>query len=393
LDVSGSLNLHQITLQPITPPPGVQTASIDLQSAKFAGNPIPEVTAPDSLGIRFANRTRFRWSGRRVDLFALDDLTFAESKTQDTPTDPNYIRSLSSNALGIETGAVVRLFPALKQASDLKLLVSERLDTQLSSPLLSLTLNDPQFSTYLRNLNRTYRALTKVGFRLENTNSWIEAGFEGGENFGLPYQYKFGNQVCQAGAGEDLHNAIYASPPLPTNPAYYPGDQSLLDCVSYYSYSAPPSAVPLGAPYLPPLTKATIFAYSPLTIYDTNRSELGAFVNFSLNVPLPFTTKMSYLVENKGDLFANGRNNLATDIHYFDQFSNSLIIAARGNLSIKPEFDLFLYDAKVTGYKMHTYQTMLNLSYAFDWHSGLPVGKTMLYTNPAPKTSTGSGGR
>lgn len=393
MDLSGAINLHQKTLQPITPPPGVQVASLDLQSAKFAGNPIPEVTAPDSSSIRFANRTRFRWSGRRVDLFALDDLTFAESKTQDTPSTPNYIRSLSNNALGAETGLVVRLFPALKQAGDLKLLVSERLDTELSSPLLSLTLDDPQSSTYLRNLSRTYRALTKVGFRLENTNSWIEAGLEGGENYGLPYQYKFGNQVCPAGAGEDLHNAIYASPSLPTDPAYYPGDQSLLDCVSYFSYSAPPSTVPLGAPYLPPLAHATIYAWSPLTIYDTNRSELGAFVNFSLNVPLPFSTKISYLVENKGDLFANGHNNLATDIHYFDQLSNSLVIAARGNLSIKPEFDLFVYDGKVNGYKIHTYQAMLNMSYAFDWHSGLPVGKTMLYANPAPKTSTGSGGR
>lgn len=393
LDLSGSLNLHQKTLQPITPPQGVQVSSIDQQTAKFAGNPISEVTAPDSSAIRFANRTRFRWSGRRLDLFALDDLTFAESKTQDTPTNPNYTRSLSSNALGIETGALVRLFPSLKQAGDLKLLVSERLDTEVSSPLLSLTLNDPQVSTYLRNLNRTYRALSKVGFRLENTNSWIEAGFEGGENFGLPYQYKFGSQVCPAGAGEDIHNAVYNSPPLPINPAYYPGDQSLLDCVSYFSYSAPPTTPALGAPYLAPLKNAAIYAWSPLTIFDTNRRELGAFVNFSLTVPLPFTTKMSYLVENKGDLFVNGRNDLATDIHYFDQLSNSLIIATRGNLSIKPEFDLFLYDGKVNGYKIHTYQAVLNLSYAFDWHSGLPIGKTLLYANPIPKTNTGSGGR
>jgi hypothetical protein len=394
MDLSVSVNTHQKTLQPITPPQGVDVASVDLQSAKFAGNPISQVTAPDSSSIRYDNRTRFRWSGQRADFFAMDDLVFAESKTQDTPTNPNYIRSLSGNALGLESGAVVRLFPKLKQASDLKLLVSERLDTELSSPLLSLTLNDPQFSTYLRNLNRTYRALTKAGFRLESANSWIEAGVEGGENIGLPYQYKFGNQVCPAGAGEDYHNAIYASPLLPTNPAYYPGDQSLLDCVAYYSYSAPAaSTTRLGAPYLPPLNQATIFAYSPLAIYKTNRSEMGAFVNFSLNIPLPFSSKISYLLENKGDLFANGRNDLATDVHYFDQLSNALLIAARGNLSIKPEFDIFVYDGKVNGYKIHTYQAMLNLSYAFDWHSGLPLGKAMLYANPAPKTSMPPDGR
>ncbi len=393
-DLSVSVNAHQQTLQTINPPPGAATASIDLQAAKFAGNPISQVTAPDSLAISYANRTRFRWSGQRVDFFAMDDLAFSGSKTQNTPDNPNYTRSLSNNNLGLEGGMVVRLFPKLKQVSDLKLLVSERFDTEMTSPSLSLPLKDAQSSVYLRNLNRTYRGLTKIGFRLENAKSWIEAGVEGGEDFQLPYQYKFGSQVCQAGAGEDFHNALYSSPPVSSaGPAFYPGDQSLLDCVSFYSYAAPSSGPGLGAPYLNPSTTPTIFAYSPLTVFKTNRRELGAFVNFSLNVPLPFTKKIAYLLENKGDLFANARNDLATDSHYFDQLSNSLIIAARGNLSIKPEFDIFLYDGKVNGYKIHTFQAMVNLSYAFDWHSGLSLWRTMLYANPAPTTRMPPGGR
>ena len=393
-DLSIAINQHQRTLLPITPPPGASVASIDLQASKFAGNPIPEVTAPDSSSFRYDNRTRFRWSGRRFDYFLMDDLAFASSKTQNTPFSPNYIRSLSSNALGFEGGTLVRLFPKLKQDADLKLLVSQRFDTQLSSPLLSLTLHDAAFSNYLHNLNRTYRDLTKVGFRLENSNSWIEAGFEGGENFRLPSQYKFGNQVCQAGTGEDYHNAILSSPPQFTSPAYYSGDQSLLDCVAYYSFAAPAgSAANLGAPYLAPLSAASIFTYSPLSIVKTNRTELGAFVNFSLNIPLPFTDKISYLLENKGDLFANGRHDLATDTHYFDELSSSLLIAARGNLAIKPEFDVFVYDGKVNGYKIHTYQASLNLSYSFDWHSGLPLWKTMLYANPPTQDNSPTGGR
>jgi hypothetical protein len=35
----------------------------------------------------------------------------------------------------------------------------------------------------------------------------------------------------------------------------------------------------------------------------------------------------------------------------------------------------------------------VNLSYAFDWHSGLPLLKTMLYANPPPATSLPAGGR
>jgi hypothetical protein len=185
---------------------------------------------------------------------------------------------------------------------------------------------------------------------------------------------------------------LQVNPPTTAPPAYYPGDQSLLDCAAYYSYSSS-TATPLGAPYLPPLTTPLTFAYSPLTVFKTNRAERGIFVNFSLNVPLPFSTKLSYLLENKGDLFVNGRNDLATDFHYFDQLSNSLLIAVRGNLAIKPELDIFAYSGKVNGYKIVTYQALLNLSYAFDWHSGLPLGQTMIYANPAPKTQSPPGGR
>jgi hypothetical protein len=116
-------------------------------------------------------------------------------------------------------------------------------------------------------------------------------------------------------------------------------------------------------------------------------------LNFSFNVPLPFTTKVSYLLENKGDMFANLRNDLPTDTRYFDELSSSLLIAVMGNLSIKPEVDFYVYRARVTGYEIHTWQSMLSLNYSFDWRSGMPFGRTLLYANPAPKTSTPAGGR
>jgi hypothetical protein len=98
----------------------------------------------------------------------------------------------------------------------------------------------------------------------------------------------------------------------------------------------------------------------------TNRAQRGIFLNFSFNIPLPATTKVSYLLENKGDLFANLRNDLPTDARYFDELSNSLLIAAFGNLSVKPEVDFYTYKARITGYEIHTWQTMVSLSYSFD---------------------------
>jgi hypothetical protein len=62
-----------------------------------------------------------------------------------------------------------------------------------------------------------------------------------------------------------------------------------------------------------------------------------------------FVTSVSYLLDNKGDLFANLRNDLATDTRYFDELSNSLLIAAFGSLSVKPKVDFYTYKARVPG--------------------------------------------
>jgi hypothetical protein len=375
-DVSLTDNLHQQTLHPVA------GGIVDAQTLKFNGNPISQVTAPNSLSLSYDNRTRIRWAGRRFDWFALDDLAYSSTTTQNTPTNPNYTRSLSSNSLGIEAGFLARILPVhRKEVWDIKVLVSERLDTQLRSPLISLPLNDVQTSTYLRALNHTYRLLTKNGFRLDDERSWVEAGIEYGEDYRLPKSYQFGNQMCPGGAGENPANAVYLSPKpvTPSVPAYPAGDQSLLDCVAYYSDAAL-------------FTSPTITDASPLSVMKTNRAQRGIFLNFSFNIPLPVTTKVSYLLENKGDLFANLRNDLPTDTRYFDELSNSLLIAAFGNFSVKPEVDFYTYKARVTGYEIHTWQTMVSLSYSFDWRRGLSP-RALLYANPAPKTSTPAGGK
>ena len=354
----------------------VQPQNASVQTSQFAGNPISQVTAPASLALSYDNRTRFRWAGRRFDWFAMDDLSYSATKTQNTPTSLNYVRSLSTNALGAEVGFLARIWPRRKEPWDVKFLFSERLDTQLHSPLLSLPLNDAQMSTYLQNVNHTYRRLTKNGLRWDDRKNWLETGVEYGENYRLQSEYIFGSQPCGVGAGT-LGAAVLA-------PGFQiSGDPRLLDCVAYYS-----SVAQFPSPAVAPITES-----SPLTIQTTDRPERGIFLNFSFTVPLPVSAKISWLVENKGDLFANMANDNPTDERYFDQLSNSLVIAAIGNLSVKPEFDLFAFKARSTGYTIVTRQLTLNLSYAFDWHSGLPWWRTLKYANPAPTTSTPSGGK
>jgi hypothetical protein len=105
-----------------------------------------------------------------------------------------------------------------------------------------------------------------------------------------------------------------------------------------------------------------------------------------------FVTSVSYLLDNTGDLFANLRNDLATDTRYFDELSNSLLIAAFGNLFRQAEGGLLHLQSSCTGYEIHTWQSMVSLSYSFHWRRGLSP-RALLYANPAPKTSTPAGGR
>lgn len=374
-DLSFTDNLHQRTLRPV--PGGI----VDYQPAKFAGNPISQVTAPNSVALSYDNRTRFRRAGRRFDWYALDEFSYSAVSTQNTPTNPNYTRALASNTLGLEAGFLARVAPRHRQAWDIRALVSERLDTQLRSPLLMLPLGDLQGSTYLRGLNHSYRRLTRNGVRFDDERSWFEAGIEYGDNYRLPAAYRFGNQLCPGGAGENPANAEYFSPKpaVPPTPVFPAGDQSLLDCVAYNS-SIAVSATP------------TITNSSPLTVVKADRTEHGVFVNFSFNVPTPFSNKVSFLLENRGDLFANRRNDLSTDTRFFEELSGSLLIAAFGNLSVKPEVDFYLYESRVTGDQIHIWQSMISLNYSFDWHSGLSA-RSLLYPSPPPKTSTPAGGR
>jgi hypothetical protein len=87
-----------------------------------------------------------------------------------------------------------------------------------------------------------------------------------------------------------------------------------------------------------------------------------------LQVPLP--AKLTYAVRNQGKYFFDNPKDNSTDTLYVDRLTNSVSIPVVGNLALKPEFDLFLFENKVDLHHYWEYQTLISLDFTFDWYRG-----------------------
>ena len=62
--------------------------------------------------------------------------------------------------------------------------------------------------------------------------------------------------------------------------------------------------------------------------------------------------------------------------------THAITIPIVGNLSIAPRVDLFFFQNKVAGFRIHGYQTSITALYRFDWHTGLRFWSALKYPNP-----------
>jgi hypothetical protein len=135
----------------------------------------------------------------------------------------------------------------------------------------------------------------------------------------------------------------------------------------------------------------------------------GFFVNFSLNVPLPFGNKyadwaggkpIALLVENNGRWLFDNSGDLSTQTKYYDKLAWSLVLPVIGNLSFKPEVDFIYFRNKSqallnqpTSFSFHSTTYLATLSYTFSWRQGQPFWRVWRYASPAPATSVPASGR
>jgi hypothetical protein len=290
-----------------------------------------------------------------------------------------YTSSIQDNSIGGEAGV---LFKRVSKNIPFRFLISERMLTQLRRPLLSYTapytqsavapqsvpsncdtsssdvklpvVGGTSSTSILCTVPRSYLQETKFGTRLENLDSWIEFGWQVGNNF---------NSTGDSFFNKNAPNQLAC----PANT-----ELSLSDCI----IAGNAANASLGINQL-----------SPLYITHRTLPVSGAFVNFKILVPL-FPPKLQLSIENYSEFFVKRADDNATDTRFYEDAIISLPIKLGQNFSFSPQVELFDFQNKVVPYHFLSLVSQFTLDYNFAWHSGVRADKALTYPYPTSVSKT-----
>jgi len=326
-------------------------------AALFAGVPVSQVNAPNTNTTSFDFSFRLQRDSRSQSTFAQGDAAYTRQLTRQSDALNSDLAAQLKNLLAVESGILPRIFPRSKEIPDLKVLLSGRLETNFAPPLTSFKLSTSPPSLLKQTTARPKNVLAKIGLRFDNEKSYIESGYEIGEALGSPLAFVFN-----------------------------PGSAQEVTC----SATSAQKATSLGTCVAANSTPPTGFISATSRFREVTRSlfQNGLFLNFRLNVPLPFNDNLTYTMENRGELFFNHRGNVSVDTKFQSDWTQSLTVPLVGNFSLLPKFEMFFYENKVDEHFFYAVQPSISLQYAFDWHRGLPWWKSMIYKKPATRSGT-----
>jgi hypothetical protein len=296
---------------------------------KFGGLPDAQLGAARSTTLDFDHKFIATWAGQSVDFFASDELRYAQKATRQSPAPTVF--DLTNNTLAFEAGTDVHHGKQLPRPS---FLASVRFETQPATPFTTF----PVGTGLKVDLHRRESLMAKIGGRWQNRKSRIEFGYQTGAEFDSIRQFVFNagtiNEVtCIPSAGQTVNQCVKAN-------------------------------------------LAKITTASPVRV-DSNDLKFrhGLFLKFHWEVPLPVASKLSYVMDNQGDLFFNHRVFLpggdnSTDTRYRDIWTHSLPIPIFPNLTLEPKLEMFFFENKGDGHKFWNLQNSISINYSFTRSSG-----------------------
>jgi hypothetical protein len=334
-----------------------------LVPVKFGGiSNVPQLQTLESQSVSVWERARFghvfpKW----VDIFGLGEIRYGFSRTRQTASggyDP-YKINITENALQFESGVLSK---RISQTVPFRFLLSERLTTQLRSPLLSysapalgpaalkapvncnvtsIDATPPVTATTGANIlcaaPRSILQETKIGSRLENKENWIEFGWESGHNFNSVTGYVLNrNSVAQ------------------------------LDCSATTNQSVTSCIAKAGA--------GNVTALSPLYVTQQTLPVSGWFFNFKIVTPV-YAKTVQFSIENYSEVFLRHSQDTSADTRFYQDTVMSLPVKIWQNFSISPQVEIFNYQNKVLPQHFLSLASKLTLDYNFDWHSGLKASR------------------
>ena len=313
-----------------------------------------------------------------LDIFGAFETRYGNSKVRlsaDPVTGYNpYSTSVTDNAVEVESGIVTK---RISSKIPLRILLSERISTQLFKPLLSytsgfggptvaantasncspnsidvaLTASAPQLSaTSTASVScavaRSVLRVTKFGARIENRDSWVESGWESGANSNSPYLYTF-----------NKGNATEVNCPLA-------GSENLSTCVA---------------------NQPNVNQHSPLYVSSRSLPVSGWFLNFRASVPLK-QNDIRLVAESYGEIFSKNSQDTNADTRLYDDIVISLPVRIFQNLSLAPQVEFFYFKNQVNFDHFFSSSSSITLDYSFDYHRGITFRKAV--RNPDAGTVT-----
>jgi hypothetical protein len=332
----------------------------------FAGNnSFSQLSTPESSGINLWARARGGYSFTRyVDFYMSGEVKISRLAVRTTTGDGNfgeYQITLGNNLLRSEAGISSKpLTPRLP----IRLFVSEDLFTQaitpfqqFNAPVACGTLPCPGGATALTNydLPKNYLLVTRLGARIQNTQSWFEAGREYGSNINLVNSYSLDDLAtpvpleCNITSGISLSNCI-GDDPLFTN-------------------------------------------RSQIVPHTQTQAVAGWFANFHVVVPV-WRSNLQLIADSYGEVFDRMPGDTRYNTRFYEDLTVGLKVPLWGNLSFAPQIETFYYQNKILPEPYpaaHHYvfvTTSVALQYAFDWHRGVGLLRALRYPSGVSTAAT-----
>jgi hypothetical protein len=338
--------------------------------SNFSGiNTFPQLSTPESSQLGLWTRARGGYAFRRyIDFYVSGEEKYTRSAVRISDASGNgnfgpYQLTLKDNAVRAELGLLSK---PVSNGIPVRALVSENLFTQVADPFDQLavpvpcnTANCIPGSTTLGtfNLGKNFLVMTRLGARLQNKQSWFEAGREYGENIGIPLGYTI----------EDVGR------PQPFSCALS-GNYSLSQCIS---------ADPLFT------------IHSKILSNLINQPIAGWFADLHIAAPI-YRSKLTLAVDSYAEIFDKRRDDTSFNTRFYEDLTVSLKVPLWGNLTFAPQVETFVFQNKVIPNQPlvtnhYTFVTSsMKLEYGFDWHRGIGLVRALRYPSGISTSSSPS---
>ncbi|MEO8372494.1 MAG: hypothetical protein ABI806_25125 [Candidatus Solibacter sp.] len=363
----------------------------DQLNAQFAGTTQSGVLARKTTAwpIAFQFEARRELSG--YHFFSRTELDFKSTRIQQDGAAGRFLTTYPTNKITIETGYRTTFGGTMRSRPWSGLLLSAYGESNPRKPVADgykatvtgctptvkvpddgsapVTTPCPSTISYAPQLPRTHRLLAKTGFRRENEQNWLEAGFFGGVVF-RPTDFSLlqGDTLISGlnGAGA-CRIADLVDKDKPTK---------LSDCLEKRFAVTVPT----------PGDADTISPTLGMRVKSGSKPESGVFLNFNFRVAAPknWVVKDFYL-EQRGSWFFNHSGDSVLDARMIETISfgpTLTVIPSLPGLSLKPTYTIFFYRNKVVHNLLEGRTMDIKLDYRFDWKTGASWRQVLRYGRP-----------